>query len=167
MSVGGIVFGPPPAPSFLACLLFGVRRHLCPSRVMPWYPEFQTPFAGVMLRYRVYFSATYPYYFDDRLVSIPNHAIHLVPLATLTDLGYQKRVMPASLVFPPLPYPFILFFGRVWIPFVCLMMMWSWLLCLATWSSSPSSPVYPSRSSHWSASAWCSFGYANSFHTWI
>jgi len=52
-----------------------------------------------MLRYRVYFSATHPYYFGDRLVSIPNHAIHLVPLATLTDLGYQKRAMPASLVF--------------------------------------------------------------------
>ena len=57
--------------------------------------------------YRVYFSATYPYYFGDRLVSIPNHAIHLVPLATLTDLGYQKRAMPASLLFPPLPYPVI------------------------------------------------------------
>ena len=52
-----------------------------------------------MLRYRVYFSATHPYYFGDRLVSIPNHAIHLVPLATLTDLGYQKRAMPASPIF--------------------------------------------------------------------
>ena len=50
---------------------------------------------------RRYLSATHPYYFGDRLVSIPNHAIHLVPLATLTDLGYQKRAMPASLVFPP------------------------------------------------------------------
>ena len=74
--------------------------------------------------YRVYFSATYPYYFGDRLVSIPNHAIHLVPLATLTDLGYQKMAMPASLVFPLLPYPVIPFFGRVRFPFVHLMMMW-------------------------------------------
>ena len=113
VSVGTIGFDPLPTLSFLAYLLFGVRRHLCPSKVMPWYPEFQEPFAGVMVRYRVYFSATHTYYFGDKLVSIPNHAIHLVPLATLTDLGYQKRAMPASLVFPPLPYPVILFFGRV------------------------------------------------------
>ena len=51
--VGGIGFNLLPAPSFFACLLFGVWCHLCPSRVMPWYQVFQTPFAGVMLRYRV------------------------------------------------------------------------------------------------------------------
>ena len=51
--VGGIGFDPLPAPSLSASLLFGVRRHLCPSRVMPWDLVFQTPFAGVMLRYHV------------------------------------------------------------------------------------------------------------------
>ena len=44
------------------------------------------------------FSPTHPYYFGDRLVSIPKHAIHLVPLATL-DLGYQKRAMLLNPVF--------------------------------------------------------------------
>ena len=53
VSVGGIGFDLPPAPSFFACLLFGVWRHLCPGKVMPWCQVFQTPFTGVMLRYRV------------------------------------------------------------------------------------------------------------------
>ena len=48
---------------------------------------------------RRYLSATHPYRFSDRFVSILNCAIHLIPLATLTDLCYQKRAMPLNSVF--------------------------------------------------------------------
>ena len=102
VSVGGIGFDPLPAPFIFASLLLGVWHRLCPSRVMPWYRVFQTPVAVVMLRYRVdIFSAIHPYCFGDRHVSIPNRALHLAPLATLTDLCYQKRAMAAALLFLP------------------------------------------------------------------
>jgi hypothetical protein len=50
---------------------------------------------------------SHPYRFDDRHVSIPNLAISLAALATLTDLSYQKRAMPASLSFHRLSHPAI------------------------------------------------------------
>ena len=74
---------------------------------------------------RRYLSIIHPYRFSDRLVSIPNRAIHLVPLATLTDTCYRKRAMSSSLAFPPLYCLLIPFFGRAWFFFVRLMMMWS------------------------------------------
>ena len=71
MSVGGIGFDHLPTPSSLACLLFGVRRYLCPSRVMPWYQVFQTPFAEVMLEYRVdIFSTIQTYHFTEEDIGI-------------------------------------------------------------------------------------------------
>ena len=83
----------------------------------------------------------------------------------LLILVIRKGQCQRALFFSPLPYPVILFFGRVRFPFVRLMVIWSWPPCLTTWSPSPSSPPYLSRSNRCSASACCSLGYTNSFHT--
>ena len=84
VSVGGIGFDPLHAPFLFASLLFGVRRHLCPSRVMPWYQVFQTPFAGVMLRYRV------------DIFPPPTHIISVI------DLSLSRIVPSISSLWQPL-----------------------------------------------------------------
>src|SRR3990170_1812859 len=60
-----------------------------------------------MHRYYTNYPFRPPLLFFDRHVSIPNLAISLAALATLTDLSYQKRAMPASLSFHRLSNPAI------------------------------------------------------------
>ena len=74
---------------------------------------------------RQYLSIAHPYRLGDRCVFISNRALHLVLLATPSDLCYRKRATPARLAFPPFVCPVISFFGCVRFSFVRLMMMWS------------------------------------------
>jgi hypothetical protein len=104
VSVGGIGFDPLPAP-FSLHSYFLVWCHLRPSGVMPRCLVVSIPcrIDAQVPHHYIFFS--HPYRFGDRHVSIPDRAIPLAALATLTDLSYQKRAMPASLSFHRLPYP--------------------------------------------------------------
>ena len=106
MSVGGIGFDSLPVLfSLHICSL--VWCHLRPSGVMPRCLVVSIPCridAPVPHQYILF---SHPYRFGDRHVSIPDHAISLAVLATLTDPSYQKRAMPASLSFHRLSNPAI------------------------------------------------------------
>jgi hypothetical protein len=107
VSVGGIGFDPLPAP-FSLHSYFLVWCHLRPSGVMPRCLVGSIPCridAPVPHQYILF---SHPYCFGDRHVSIPDLIIvPLATLATLTDLSYQKRAMPASLSFHRLSNPAI------------------------------------------------------------
>jgi hypothetical protein len=107
VSVGGIGFDSLPAPSNLhICSL--VWYYLCPSRVMPRCLVLLITGKMDAPVPHQYILFSHPYSFGDRHVSIPDLAIvPLAMLATLTDLSYQKRAMPASLSFHQLSHPAI------------------------------------------------------------
>ena len=104
VSVGGIGFDSLPALSSLhICSL--VWCHLRPSGVMPrcWVVSIPCWIDAPVPHQYILFS--HPYHFGDRHVSILDRAFPPAAWATLTDLSYHKRTMPASLSFHRLPYP--------------------------------------------------------------
>jgi hypothetical protein len=115
VSVGGIGFDSLPALSSLhICSL--VWCHLRPSGVMPRCLVVSIPCQIDTPVPHQYILFSYPYRFGDRHVSIPDRAIPLAASATLTDLCYQKRAMPASpslhhyLILPPILWTCTVFF---------------------------------------------------------